>query len=265
MRSRRRLRWLSIAGLVLGVVGSSVVAAAPAVAMPIPGLTRVDNTLPGLNAAVAVTAKCPIDYLVYGLGGEVTGGNGQVALVSMLPNAALTSVTVIAAPVVPAVAPWNVTAYAICGRPTAGLHVELSPAPGAGVDVEVCNASVLWGSGARQGGHPAASLREMAPNAAAAPPVWTRASVNGPPGGVASAAICGLNLGQFSIVAPAAIGSTATCPGMSRVHSTGGLIISNDPAVVFEGIVPNLALTQVRVTARDTGGPRPTVAYAVCA
>ncbi|HEU5471343.1 MAG TPA: hypothetical protein VFV67_11870 [Actinophytocola sp.] len=272
MRGKRTRRWLSVTGLLVALTGVGLAAPGTAAAAPIPGLARHAFTVPGGAGFAAATVSCPTPHVVYGLGGEIHNGNGEVHMVSLLPNAALTAVTVIAAPRVAPVAPWRLTAYAICGRDVpATPHLEVNPVA-SWVDVETCNgASRLYGTGARQTGGPAATLREMVPNAPAFPPIAVRASVNPPAGapGVAAAAICGIPQPTLhSIVAPAAgFGSTVTCPAGELVHGTGGLVPGVNPNIVFEGIVPNLALTQVRVTARNggTGLPEPTVAFAVCA
>lgn len=266
---RRRSRWLSVAGLVLGLVGTQVATAGPAGAS-IPGLVRVSTTVGGINAAAFATVVCPPDKKVYGLGGEIVGGNGKVHMVSLLPNPMLTQVTVIAVPRVVPLAPWSVTAYAICGRPTAEPNLVVATAPSWGSSVTCAGGNRLYGTGARHGGSPDWTLREMIPNTPAAPPIATRASVNKPAGtpGVTAAAICGIPLPTLqSIVAAFATPSTVMCPAGKLVHGTGGLVAGGDPDIVFEGIVPNFALTQVRVTARNgtTGLLEPARAFAVCA
>jgi hypothetical protein len=266
---RRRSRWLAVVGLVLGLVGTQVVTAGPANAW-IPGLVRVSATVGGINEITAATAVCPAGKRVYGLGGEIGGANGLVHMVSLQPNPALTEVTVIAAPTVVPLAPWSVTAYGICGWPAADPVLVSATAASWGSSVACPAGNGLYGTGARHGGSPVWTLREMAPNAPAAPPTITRASVNKPAGmpGVKAVAICGTPLPTLhSIMAPFMNSSTVTCPPGELVHGTGGLIAGDDPNIVFEDIVPNAALTQVQVTARNktTGLQEPTRAYAVCA
>jgi hypothetical protein len=265
------LRLLSAAALVVGFAGANLFVAAPAGAAPPPdGLARWSATVPGGNAAVSVTVMCGFStHLVYGTGFEIVGGNGQVHLVSLLPNAALTAVTAVAVPRVVPVAPWSLTVYAICGRPTPNQHREVAGVA-SWVDTEACDvATRLYGVGARQGGSPNWTLRENVPIAPAAPPAFSRASVNPPAGmpGVASAAICADPVPTLhSILGAFAVGSTVMCPAGELVTGPGGEVFGANPGIVMESIVPNAALTQVRVTARDAGGvPQATRAYAVCA
>lgn len=267
MSCRSRSRWLSVAGLVLGLVGASMATAGQAAAS-IPGLVPVSSTAAGFNAPAFAVATCPAGKFVYGLGGEVIGANGKVHMVSLLPDPGLTSVTVTAEPTVPFVAPWQVTAYAICGFPTALPQLEIMPAQ-SWQDTELCAAgTALYGTGAQHTGSPKQTLHEMAPDIAT-PPTMARASVS-PAGGaviVAAAAVCGNPLPTLKSIATVGIGSTAVCPHGLRVHGTGGRIPAANPDIVFEKIVPNPALTQVRVTARNrtTGLLEPSAAFAVCA
>jgi hypothetical protein len=271
MSGRWWRRVWSVTGLVVGIVEASVVAAGPAGAAPPPfGLARWGATVPGGNATVSVTVSCGFSaHRVYGTGFEINGGNGQVHLVSLLPNAALTSVTAIAAPRVVPVAPWSLTVYAICGRPTMNQHLEVA-STASWLDTEVCNGGTrLYGVGARQGGSPAWTLRENIPIAPFAPPNMSQASVNPPGGmpGVASAGVCADPVPTLhSILGAFAVGSTVMCPAGELVTGPGGQVFGGNPGIVMEGIVPNAALTQVRVTARDAGGvAQPTRAFAVCA
>lgn len=271
MKRNRALRWLAAAGLTLGLVATNLITAAPAGAAPPPaGLARWSATVAGGNAAVSVTVMCGFSaHRVYGTGFEIAGGNGQVHLVSLLPNAALTSVTAIAVPRVVPVAPWTLTVYAICGRPTMNQHLELAGAA-SWVDLEVCDAATrVYGAGARQTGSPNWTLRENVPIAPAFPPPASRASVNPAAGapGIVSAAVCADPVPTLhSILGAFAIGSTVMCPAGELVTGPGGEVFGANPGIVMESIVPNAALTQVRVTARDAGGvPQPTRAYAVCA
>lgn len=73
-------------------------------------------------ATKRVTATCPAGTRLYGLGGEVSGGNGNVFMDRLLPNATLTQATASATENAPD-ASWNLIAYAICGSAPAGLQL----------------------------------------------------------------------------------------------------------------------------------------------
>jgi hypothetical protein len=92
-------------------------------ATPPPGLQRVSATSPLNSSNKSVTATCPAGKRVVGTGADINAGNGQVAIDDMTPNAGLTAVTVQALEDQNGQAgPWNVTAYAICANPIAGLE-----------------------------------------------------------------------------------------------------------------------------------------------
>jgi hypothetical protein len=268
VKRNRILRWLTVAGLTLGLVGANLVAAAPAGAW-VPGLARWSTTVPGGAVAVSATVLCPSSHLVYGTGFEIAGANGTVHVVSVLPNAALTSVTAIAVPRSMPPPGWTLTVYAICARPSPQQHLEMAGAA-SWIDNEVCNAATrVYGVGGRQTGHPTWTFREIVPIAPAAPPLMSEASLSPSGGapGVASAAICALPLPTLKSIDSGffAVGNTVMCPAGERVHGPGGEVLGANPGVVIEGIVPNAALTQVRVTAVNGAAPWATRAFAVCA
>jgi hypothetical protein len=65
-----------------------------------------------------VTETCSAGKKVLGVGGEITGGLGQVSMDSVTPNASLTSVNVDAHEDANGTDnSWNLTAYAICATP----------------------------------------------------------------------------------------------------------------------------------------------------
>jgi hypothetical protein len=84
-------------------------------ANPLPGLER--RTASSASNSVdpkAATATCPSGKRLTGLGGEITGGLGEVVLDDLRPNAGLTASTVTAYEEDPLATSWRVTAYAIC-------------------------------------------------------------------------------------------------------------------------------------------------------
>ena len=84
-----------------------------------------------------VVAKCPTNKRLVGTGAEITGGDGQVVIDDLTPNAALTQVmatghedhgpgNTTAAGVDKA---WHITAYAICARAFPGLVLAKASDP----------------------------------------------------------------------------------------------------------------------------------------
>jgi hypothetical protein len=90
-------------------------------ATPPPGLERVLVPSPTDSLDKSVPATCPAGKRVVGAGGDITGGGGQVALNDIIPNSALTSVTVTGLEDQDGTtSDWSVGAYAICANPVAG-------------------------------------------------------------------------------------------------------------------------------------------------
>ena len=89
----------------------------------VPGAQRVDSP-PSLTNSVPVkfaTATCPAGKQVTGVGGEITGGFGEVSMNRLEPDAALKSVTVRAEEVGGnSGRQWSVQAYAMCANTIAG-------------------------------------------------------------------------------------------------------------------------------------------------
>lgn len=69
------------------------------------------STWPHKNAIV----QCPPGQIVYGFGGRVGGGNGDVALIAISPDQELTSVTAVARARSTSGVPWAVFASVVCG------------------------------------------------------------------------------------------------------------------------------------------------------
>jgi hypothetical protein len=92
-------------------------------AFPPSGLQRVTATSPSNSSNKAVGALCPSGKRVFGTGGDITGGGGDVVLNAITPNSALTSVTVSGfEDEGGTLSNWFVRAYAICAFPPFGLH-----------------------------------------------------------------------------------------------------------------------------------------------
>jgi hypothetical protein len=87
-------------------------------ASPPPGLHLVvAHGLPGSSKSQGVTAACAPGFQVHGLGGEITGGNGQVSMDDLPRHVSLNSVTVTGVEdETGTAANWSVRAYAICAQ-----------------------------------------------------------------------------------------------------------------------------------------------------
>lgn len=82
---------------------------------PLPGLERIEATSLSNSRNKHATARCPAGKRVVGSGGEIVGGNGQVAMQYMIPDANLTRVHVRGAEDQDGMsANWAARAYAIC-------------------------------------------------------------------------------------------------------------------------------------------------------
>lgn len=87
-------------------------------ANPLPGLERVTATSPSNSSNKSVTATCPAGKKLVGLGGEISGGLGEVVIDDYTPSELLTRATVTGSEAIDLdgayAGNWTVTAYAIC-------------------------------------------------------------------------------------------------------------------------------------------------------
>jgi hypothetical protein len=124
-----------------GFDGGFIVSAYAICATPLPGLTLVPASTISDSNDKSVMAICPPGKKVVGVGGKVTGGFtffggtppnffGEVVMDGLVPNAALTSVTVRASEDEDGFAEdWSLTAYAICANPPPGLQRVSASSP----------------------------------------------------------------------------------------------------------------------------------------
>jgi hypothetical protein len=119
---------------------------------PPAGYQVVSHTEPVETQVSSVT--CPTQKHVIGVGGRINNGQGDVILDYVVPNAALTSVTVRGTPI-PGVFPvgWSVTAFAVCADVAAPQRVSFASGFGAAASKSVsmsCPAGTgLYSTGAQ--------------------------------------------------------------------------------------------------------------------
>lgn len=111
-------------GLTAVVLTAVVTVVAPVPAQAVPDFQYDEdsseyNTWPAKN----VDVECPPDQIVYGFGGRVRGGNGDVALLAISPDEDLHSVTAVARARSDSGIPWAVIASVVCG-PVGTLDLE---------------------------------------------------------------------------------------------------------------------------------------------
>ncbi len=124
-----RSAWLVV---LLTLAAAMLLPASPASAA-IPGLQRLVTTSPSNSTGnpKAASATCPAGKNVIGLGGYVTGGNGQVVLTELLPDAMSAKVRAVAYEDASGYdGDWSVTAVAVCADPPPGLQRVSTQSPG---------------------------------------------------------------------------------------------------------------------------------------
>jgi len=134
----------------LAVVAASLAlpsAAAHAAVAPV--RVVADSDFDTDEAKVAV-AECPEGQVVFGMGGRVNNGGGQVALTGIFPGPLLGSVVVSGRALAGETAPWSVTAVAVCHAPGDLEPERLASDPGQFVAEDDCpDGKVLYGVGFR--------------------------------------------------------------------------------------------------------------------
>lgn len=107
--------------LLVLAAGSAVAGVSPAQAVSTTSHLRVTSPLDTASRK-SVTVSCPAGTNVFGAGGAIDGGNGSVVLDEVVPNLALTSVSVEAIEHGIYSGVWTVTAWAICAPPVPNLQ-----------------------------------------------------------------------------------------------------------------------------------------------
>ncbi|WFE40091.1 hypothetical protein [Micromonospora sp. WMMD998] len=109
-----------------GATAVAVVAPATPASAAVPGLVRISAvSASNSNDFRTVTATCPAGKVLLGAGYELNGATGEAIVDDLRPNGGVatapTAVTVGAYEADPFAGNWNLTAYAVCANPLAGL------------------------------------------------------------------------------------------------------------------------------------------------
>ncbi|MEH1124174.1 hypothetical protein [Micromonospora sp. CPCC 206061] len=249
--SRRRGLVGAVLALGVGLVSVLIGPATPAQAIPAPVGVSATSAVNAASPKFAVVA-CPAGLAVYGAGGTVNGGAGNVVMSDVIPT--LGTVTVWGIEVAAFAANWSVTAYAICGPPTGNVVIANSTAANAASPKTVtaaCPAGMrLYGTGYElQGANGQVFPSLVQPNAA-----LTNVTVGAVAhGGFAGAwsltayGICAAPAGFMQLVtasspanaaAPKGI-VTPACPGATNVHGVGAAISGGLGDVLLETMAPS--------------------------
>ncbi|MFI7706128.1 hypothetical protein [Nonomuraea sp. NPDC049480] len=221
----------------------------------VPGLEVVSLTSASNSGfSKSVVASCPSGKNLLGTGGSVNSGLGKVVMDRIVPDSALTQVTVSARETEVGLSTnWSVTAYAICAAPVAGLQLattSLSADSTAKKNLTgLCPAGLnMTGIGGAVGGGGGQVLLEtVAPHITnTAGTVSASEDVTGYSGNwsLTAYAICAFPLPGHEVVvthspdtATITKDSTATCTGGKRPIGLGGAVAVPPPTLGAEGKV----------------------------
>jgi hypothetical protein len=239
-------------GIALAATGALVGVAGPAYAVGVPNLVTATSNYDSLQAKSA-TATCPAGQQVYGGGGTIYNGQGFVTLTDVIPNAALTQVTVWGHENGNYPGDWDVTAYATCAPASATLVLvsttsAFNAASPKTVGAACPNGTSLYGTGYRlDGPNGNVFISRLTPNPALTG-VLVRGDEDGMFGGmwqVTAYAICDVPTGPMVRHALASANNgtaaksvdTVACPAGSYAYGLGGEI---DAAAVGDVLMTNL-------------------------
>lgn len=278
------------ARLVLGVLVVLLVSLAsvqPASAA-VPGLQRItavsdSNSLTTKSA----TANCPAGKQVIGTGARISGGQGQVVIDDITPDATLSSVFVTGNEDADGFAGnWTVSAIAICANPLPGQHrVSLTNGPDS-VDPKTAHpecpgSQQVIGQGADITGGAGRVTLEVMPGPfagsnnsfATAVETFNGTSVSW---SITSHLIC-VNSGLPGLIGNSDVTEftsqaktvSTSCGTSRRVVGTGFSIVQGSGQALLSEIVPSADLTSVQVSAVEDQDGHPGVwslrAFALCA
>lgn len=269
---------------------SSLTLTAPAQAgqTALPGLERISYTGSPANIVAHDWTYCTPGKSITGGGGEIFGGKGQVGLLGYMNGERERNDVYAHEDDDHTDNTWTLTSYAICtdgpARQWVFAQTILDHTESKSITATCPAGTVLTGgggdvSGWGGGGQGDVILDDVVPRADlqqltvsgyedqdGAPLAWD----------LIAGARCGAPLpGQQRIAATSATDSispksvTATCPSGQRVIGTGHELTNARGQVLLDDVVPNAALTSVRVEAfEDQDGTTNTwsvTAYAICA
>jgi hypothetical protein len=230
-----------------------------------------------------IAATCLDGWQVTGVGGDITGGLGQVRLDELVPATSLVSVNGVEDETTFA-GNWTLRSYAICATPLPGQEVVPATSPSNSLPKSVtatCPAGkrVIGAGGATSGGTGVeVVLGKIEPN-----PGLTTVSVSafedetgtGSVWTLDAIAICanpppGLELVSVERDADSDPGSvTATCPAGKNLLGTGAEIDGGAGQVMLDDVRPSAALTSNTVTGVEDETGTTTdwllTAHAICA
>lgn len=260
---------LTVAGLAVGM------AAAAGPAQAVPGLQRVTaTTVADSSPSKTVAAVCPAGQRVFGGGGDVVGGAGQVAIDRLQPQQTTTGdrFTVTAREDGTGFAGnWRLTAYALCAAPLPGQQIVSVGQPSTSDRLQstlaLCSGTQTQvGFGGRiTGGSGQVRITDLFPFFDPPPSVtFTRAleHSDGFAGlwSTTSYAVCADSATGFvqdSVLSPATSANksaTVSCPAGTKVHSAGGQLVGNAGStgrLVIDGVNIDAALSSVTVDAAE--------------
>lgn len=281
MRVRRRR--LALAGAALGALLASLLLtpASPAQAVPVPVPVSATSPVNAGSPKVAI-ATCPAGLSLYGAGGTINGGAGNVVVSDVIPGP--NSVTVWGIEANAFGGNWSVTAYAICG-PFTGNVIVTAVTPFNGVAQKsvaaACPAGAsLFGTGYEllgangqvfpSGLVPNAGLTNVTASAVAQPGFGGNWSLR-------VYGICAAPTGFMQLVAastPATPASpkgivTPMCPGAANVHGVGAQVSGAGLGeIILQTIAPGTgALVDgeaVAVESAPVAGNWAVTSYAIC-
>jgi len=262
---------------------------AHAVADPDPetvtGLNVASHDSGGYNSpgSKTVTASCPPGQKVFGPGGTIDMGLGEVVLDEIVPSADLTSVTVQGLEHGNSSRNWDVTAYAICADPVDYMLLVSDDSPQntsspKNVTVECPLGLRVYGLGAEiingQGNVTLDDLDidESLTFVDVGAYGWHGTTVSNS-WAVRAYAVCGTptptmvrKKAQQLTTSPNTVVYSPSCPNGTRLTGIGGELSGAQGDAVFDDLKPELDDDRAYVQAQDIGaGGWTTSAYGVCA
>lgn len=254
----------------VAVLAAVTLAPAGPASAAVPGLERVlsPESVNNSTSPKTAVATCPAGKRVIGTGARISGGQGQVAIDDLTPNANLTAVRVTGYEDDDGFSGnWTVLAIAICANPLPGLERVANaegpnPDNAKSVDAQCPGTKRVIGSGAEiTGGLGQVNIEFLFPqftprlssgrafedqDGASGNWTFTVYSI------CADSSLPGQRLQAestgFDSLSPKGI--TAGCPAQ-RVVSPGFAIVQGNGQVAIQEIIPNSTLTTHRVAAAE--------------